>query len=81
MSTDTGLAYSLVPQIRTLEEPLKTAVRVAFAESLKTTWQVMIGISAIGLLSCLLMRGIPLNLDLDESWALEEKVESSDSAS
>lgn len=76
-----GLAYSIVPEIRYLDEPLKTTVRIAFAESLKVTWQVMIGISAIGLLSCLLMRGIPLNMDVDDSWALEPegKVEGPDS--
>lgn len=84
VAANTGLAYSIVPAIRSMEEPLKTTVRVAFAESLKVTWQVMIGVSAIGLLSCLLMRGIPLNMDVDESWALEPEgkvVNSSDSSS
>ena len=75
------MAYSLVPEIKSLEEPLRSSVQVAFADSIAVIWQVMIGISAIGLLSCLLMRGIPLNMDVDDSWALEPegKVARSDS--
>ena len=61
-----------------MEEPLKTQLRVAFADSISVLWQTMIGIAGIGFLSCLLMREIPLKSDLDENWQMEESKESAD---
>ncbi|KAF7308132.1 MFS domain-containing protein [Mycena chlorophos] len=73
-STSSGggyeIAYAAIPLIRGLDEPLKRQVQVAFAESMKEIWQVMTGISGIGLLSCLLMREIPMGVVVDETYAL-----------
>jgi hypothetical protein len=41
-----SIAYSSIPLIASLEEPLRTQVRVAFADGIRIIWFVMIGISA-----------------------------------
>lgn len=66
------LTYSVIPTIPRLAEPLQTQVRAAFAESTKLMWQVMLGLSGAGLLTCLLMREIPMKTQLDDTWALQE---------
>ncbi len=58
--------------IGTLEEPLRTEVRRAFAESLAVIWQTMIGISGLGLLSVFLMREVPMGKTADDTYGLEE---------
>lgn len=73
-----SLAYALIPIIPTLEEPFKTEVRTAFAESIKVIWEVMIGIAGMGLLASLFMKGLPLHTEVDRQWALQvEKPEDS----
>jgi hypothetical protein len=69
---DTALAYATIPLIETLPEPLRTEVRIAFANSLKVVWKVFVGISGVGLLSSLLMRSMPLHTAIDEDWALAQ---------
>ncbi|TFK85585.1 MFS general substrate transporter [Polyporus arcularius HHB13444] len=66
------IAYAAIPVIGTLEEPLRTEVRRAFAESLAVIWQTMIGISGLGLLSVLLMREVPMGKTADDTYGLEE---------
>ncbi|CEQ40448.1 SPOSA6832_02063, partial [Sporobolomyces salmonicolor] len=66
-------AYSSIPLIRHLEEPLKTQVRVAFAQSLRTFWIVLIPFGGVGLLIALCMESIPLNDATDENWGVKEK--------
>lgn len=67
-----AIAYSTIPVIADLPEPTRTDVRIAFADSIRVIWQVMIGIASIGLLSTLLMKGLPLHTQVDEKWGLEE---------
>lgn len=67
------IAYSIIPQISGLPPSLQKEVRVAFAESTRLIWQVMIGFSGAGLLTCLLMREVPLKTVMDETWGLKEK--------
>ncbi|OSC99593.1 iron permease [Trametes coccinea BRFM310] len=67
------IAYSIIPQVPGLAEPLKDQVRNAFADSLKVLWEVMIAISGVGFLSAFLMREIPMQRSVDEAWGLEEK--------
>ncbi len=67
------ISYAAIPQVRTLNEPLKTQVRAAFAESLDVLWEVMIAISVLGFLSAWLMRQIPLQQLSDENWGLMEQ--------
>ena len=76
-----AVAYSIIPVIPTLEEPLRTQVRVAFAESLAVVWRVLIGISGLGLLASLPMKGLPLHTQVDTQWGLEEQATQNKDAS
>ncbi|KAI0791722.1 Mfs1.2 [Abortiporus biennis] len=64
--------YFSIPLISSLPDPIKTEVRIAFAEGLSLMWKVLSGITAIGLLSCILMKGLPLHTEVDENWGIEE---------
>ncbi|KAI0700394.1 major facilitator superfamily domain-containing protein [Cerioporus squamosus] len=66
------IAFAAIPVIRTLEEPLRTEVRRAFAESLAVIWQTMIGICGLGLLSVLLIREVPMGKTADDTYGLDE---------
>ena len=70
------IAYAAIPVINTLEEPLRTEVRNAFAASLKTVWLVMVGMSGAGLLSVALMRELPMQQETDETFGLEDRSQS-----
>jgi hypothetical protein len=67
------IAYSAIPLISSLPEPLQTEVKVAFASSLGVIWKTMIGIAGAGLLSVLLMKEVPLHEITHEAYALEDK--------
>ncbi|KZT02019.1 MFS general substrate transporter [Laetiporus sulphureus 93-53] len=67
-----SIAYATIPLISQLPEPLRTEVRVAFAVSLKVVWEVMTGIAGLGLLSSLLMKGLPLHDSVNEEWDLDD---------
>ncbi|KAH9847880.1 iron permease [Lenzites betulinus] len=71
------IAYAAIPLISSLEEPLRTEVRVAFAESLSIVWKAMIGFSAAGFLTLFMLREIPMQKNLDENYGLETKGNSS----
>ncbi|OSD03788.1 iron permease [Trametes coccinea BRFM310] len=66
-------AYQLIPNIRDMHEPQKTEVRVAFSQGTQLIWRVMIGLSAAGLLTCLLMREEEMKTEVDETWAVTEQ--------
>ena len=66
-----AIVYSLIPVIKDLPEPLRSEVRRAFADSVRVIWQVLIGVAAIGLLSCSAMKALPLHTAVDEAWGLE----------
>lgn len=70
-----SIAYSIIPLIPSLEEPFRTEVRNAFAESLVVVWEVMIGVSGLGLLVSILMKGLPLHTEVDKNWGMDESVE------
>ena len=70
------IAYAAIPVINTLEEPLRTEVRNAFAASLKTVWLVMVGMSGAGLLSVALMRELPMQKETDAMFGLEDRSQS-----
>ncbi|KAJ7053137.1 iron permease [Mycena amicta] len=67
-----AIAYSIIPVIRTLEEPLRTEVRVGFADSLKVVWWTAAGIAGLGLCTSLLMKHYPLHTSVDEKWGLDK---------
>ena len=66
------VAYSIIPKIRDLAQPLKSEVRAVFDQSTHLLWEVLTGVSGAGLLSVLLMKNVALRADMDEQWALEE---------
>lgn len=67
------IAYSVIPVVPFLPEPLKDEVRAAFAQSVAVIWRVMIGISAAGLLGVLLLRELKMHEVTDEEWGIAEK--------
>ena len=71
-----SIAYSIIPVIPMLEQPLRDQIREAFADSLIVLWQVMIGIAGLGLVASLFMKGLPLHTQMDENWGIAEKDES-----
>ncbi|KAG6909191.1 hypothetical protein DXG01_001705 [Tephrocybe rancida] len=73
-----SIAYSAIPRIAALEEPLRTQVRVAFAEGLRVIWFVMIGVAGAGLLAALLMADVPMQAKMDQKWTVEEKKKKGD---
>ena len=68
----TQIAYAAIPWIHQLPEPLRTEVRVAFADSLSMVWKVMIGISGIGVLALFLLKEIEMKTYTDTRFGLEE---------
>ena len=73
-----SIAYAVVPQIPVLPQPLQDEVRDAFAQALSTLWTVLIGVSVLGLLVSLPMKGLPLHDELDTRWTLERKDDASE---
>ena len=69
----TAIAYSIIPVIKQLDEPLRTEVKVAFADSLRFVWVVSAAVAGAGFLSSLMMKSIPLNSTLDDQWGLKEE--------
>ncbi|KAJ8454776.1 hypothetical protein ONZ51_g12836 [Trametes cubensis] len=67
------LAYSAIPAIPALPEPLQREVRDAFAASFRLVWRVMLGLCGVGLLSVALQDHVPLHTKMDERWGLEEE--------
>ncbi|KAG8977222.1 hypothetical protein FRC05_002222 [Tulasnella sp. 425] len=72
-SSNLELAYAVIPVIPTLSEPLKTQVRVAFAESLRLIWFVLLGVAGAGVLSLLLMREQEMADMTDDQWGMKER--------
>ncbi|KAJ7578651.1 Mfs1.2 [Mycena floridula] len=68
-----GFVYSIIPEIKNMEEPLKNQVREAFGGSLVVIWQVMAGIAANGAIASVFMPNLELQNQMDEKWAVETK--------
>ncbi|KAJ7641556.1 iron permease [Roridomyces roridus] len=71
----TQIAFEVIPSIKTLPQPLKDQVRHAFAGSLRVLWNVLAGISGLGLLTSLAMKHLPLHTSVDENWGREDMKE------
>ena len=67
------IAYAAIPLINGLQEPLRSQVRRAFAESMKVIWQTMIGISGAGLLTVFIMKEVPMHKVTDEKYGLHHE--------
>ena len=74
------IAYAAIPVIKDLSEPLRTEVRVAFANSMSIVWKSMVGICGLGLISLLFLKEIKMNSHTDTNFGLTEdaKVAQSD---
>ncbi|KAI0686124.1 iron permease [Earliella scabrosa] len=68
---DIDIAFAAIPVIRALDESLRDAVQLAFAESMATIWKVMIGISGLGLLTVFALKEIPMSTTTDDNYGLE----------
>ncbi|TBU22577.1 MFS general substrate transporter [Dichomitus squalens] len=73
------IAYSSIPIIQTLPQPLQTEVREAFASSLKLVWQVLLAFCGAGLLSATMQKQIALHDKMDDRWGLEQVTKEKDS--
>lgn len=68
-----AIAYSAIPVIPSLPEPLQSDVKTAFAASLRVLWYVTIGLAGLGALASAAMQGMQLSDKTDEAWALEKE--------
>lgn len=68
----TSIAYSIIPVISSLDEPFRTRVRMAFADSLRVYWGVLLGVAVVGLFVSFLMKALPLHTSMDKDWGLED---------
>jgi len=71
-------AYSAIPLVANLPEPLRTQVRVAFADSIRVIWLVLIPFGGIGLLAALWIKEIKLETVTDEQWGIAQKKKKAD---
>jgi hypothetical protein len=55
-----AIAYEIIPVISRFPDDVQSEIRVAFAESLRIVWFVLLGISVFGLIVSLPMRRISL---------------------
>ncbi|KAJ7267576.1 iron permease [Mycena haematopus] len=69
------IAYSIIPVIRTLPDPLRTEVRTAFADALKAVWWTTTGLAVLGFLTSLFMRHYTLHTTTNKDWGLENAEE------
>ncbi|KAL1947356.1 hypothetical protein VTO73DRAFT_14317 [Trametes versicolor] len=70
------IAFAVIPALPHLDEPLRTEVREAFAESLATIWRVMAGVCAAGFVAVVLMREVPMPTYTDDQYGLQQQKES-----
>lgn len=65
------IAYSAIPLIPTLDDPLHGQVTEAFWSALSVLWKVLAGIAGAGLLSALLMKDVPMHETVDKTQEVE----------
>ncbi|KAI0657015.1 iron permease [Cubamyces menziesii] len=68
------LAYSAIPAIPALPNPLQREVRDAFASSFQLVWRVLLGFCGAGLVSVALQDHVGLHTKMDDRFGLEKKV-------
>ncbi|KAG6919675.1 hypothetical protein DXG01_002618 [Tephrocybe rancida] len=74
-----NIAYSIVPTIPTLPEPLKHDVQTGFLKSFRVLWIATEVMCALGVLSIVFMKDLPLRRTVDKDWGLEKKPSGSES--
>ncbi|KAF8553817.1 MFS general substrate transporter [Imleria badia] len=71
----TAIMYVLIPQLSEYPPHTRLEVQVAFTESLAVLWQVLAGVSGMGLVASLFMKGLPLQDMLDAKWTMKNEQE------
>ncbi|SCV68369.1 BQ2448_490 [Microbotryum intermedium] len=66
------IAFSAIPNIVELAEPLRSQVREAFASSLRVIWLTMVFISGVGFILSLFIQDIKLTTETDERWGMSD---------
>ena len=69
-------AYTAIPLIPGLTQPLRDEVRAAFATGTRRVWLVMLWLSVAGFVSCWIMRELPMTPPPEEP--LSEKLSEKD---
>ncbi len=72
-SLQADVVFDVIPLLHELEEPLLGEVRAAFASGMQLIWQVMAGISGLGLLISFFMRHMSLHTSVDSNWGTVEE--------
>ena len=67
------LAYSVIPEIGTLDAATRAETQAAFAGSLREVWVVMCVLSGVGLGSVVVIKEFSLRKTTDVRWGLKEK--------
>ncbi|KAJ7101026.1 MFS general substrate transporter, partial [Mycena crocata] len=73
---NTEIAYSIIPQILSMPQPLKGEVQQAFLDSMHLAWIVTEAVCAAGLVTFFFMKDIPLSRATNKQWTLKEKTNS-----
>jgi hypothetical protein len=68
-------SFAAIKTVQALPEPLKMEVQVAFADSLKAVWYVLIGMSCLGLAISFAIKSLPLETTTDETWGIAKGAE------
>lgn len=65
-------AYTIIPLIPGLPDPLRAQVKAAFADSIRVIWWVCAALGAVGLVTTMVgMKELGLHVVTDEVWGLE----------
>ncbi|KAJ7611710.1 MFS general substrate transporter [Roridomyces roridus] len=70
-----SLVYGVIPEIAGLPEPLQDQVKDVYVESIRVMWIVMAVLAAVGFLTVLFMKDIPLSRTVDGKWGLKKPAE------
>ena len=66
------IAFETIPIISSLEETLKDDVRNTFGIALKLVWQVLLGISIVGMVCNIGIKQMELHTNIDEDWGRKD---------
>ncbi|KAJ7580939.1 MFS general substrate transporter [Mycena floridula] len=66
-----SLAYTIIPLIADLPDPVRTQVKIAFFESLRLVWIALGTLCGAALLSVLFMKDVPLRRTVDKKWGTQ----------
>ena len=66
------IAFATIPIVPSLKEPLRDEVRNTFGIALKLVWQVLLGISIVGMLFNIGLKQLELHTNIDEDWGRKD---------